>query len=390
MRKAIIDALATRRDEGRHPGLVLQRYLTKPVTGKNGDPEERRKLLGAAIKAARNESLRAIYDVAYDRWNASFPKNALHLTEQLQTTGRLIVGLGSENVLETGLRLHHTYGVPLIPGSALKGVAAHYCHEIWGQRHLPSSDENNRQFRRGEKGHSLLFGTTADGGVVTFHDAWITPGSLSDGALRLDVMTPHHPDWQAKKVPPTDFDNPRPVTFLSVSGTFQVRLSWCGPVQTPPDRAQAWIRLAMDLLREALAERGIGGKTSSGYGRLVAADRLASNPLLSKSAPTMAKAQPQNIPRPGEHVKAILLEEKTKKGGWKAKHEPSGLDGPIQNSADLPPDNRPGDTLVLTVASASPREIAFRYPSKAGEERAGQPRSTPAGDPKGRSPQRRK
>jgi CRISPR-associated protein Cmr6 len=47
--------------------------------------------------------------------------------------GRLIVGLGGDNVLETGLTLHHTYGVPLIPGNALKGLAAHYCDQVWGQ-----------------------------------------------------------------------------------------------------------------------------------------------------------------------------------------------------------------------------------------------------------------
>ncbi|MCM8809920.1 MAG: type III-B CRISPR module RAMP protein Cmr6, partial [Candidatus Omnitrophica bacterium] len=41
---------------------------------------------------------------------------------QLQTKSRLIVGLGSSHALETSLTLHHIYGIPYIPASALKGV----------------------------------------------------------------------------------------------------------------------------------------------------------------------------------------------------------------------------------------------------------------------------
>lgn len=370
MRNWILDMPAERR-QGHHPGLTLQRYMNLPATGSTQDATERRQLLDCVIGAARSERLHAVYDAAYSRWNESFSPSPLHLTQELHTGGRLIIGLGSSGVLETGLRLHHTYGVPLIPGSALKGVASHYCHEAWGQRHLESVGEGHRQFRRGEKAHSLLFGTTSDGGVITFHDAWITPRSLGEGALHMDVMTPHHPDWQAKGVPPTDIDSPTPIPFLSVSGAFQVRLSWSGPIETPAERAQAWTQLAMGLLQEALAEWGVGGKTSSGYGRLLAAT----------VAPVTGHLQA--IPRPGERVEAALLEEKTKRGGWRARHGATGLDGPIQNSTDVPAGKAPGDLLVLVVASSSQREIAFRYPTGTDEGRAGHSRDRPKGAPRG-------
>jgi Uncharacterized protein predicted to be involved in DNA repair (RAMP superfamily) len=42
---------------------------------------------------------------------------------QLKTASRLVVGLGAGNVLETSLTLHHIFGIPYIPASALKGVA---------------------------------------------------------------------------------------------------------------------------------------------------------------------------------------------------------------------------------------------------------------------------
>lgn len=313
MRDSIVQ-LAQRRPQAQHSGLILQRYLTKAVTGDNGDPAERRALLEAAIKAGQSESLLAIYADAFSRWNDSFPRDNMNVTEELSAPGRLIVGLGSENVLETGICLHHTYGVPLIPGSALKGLASHYCHEVWGQRFVESPEETNRLFRRDECYHSLLFGTTEGGGIITFHDAWITPASLREGSLRLDVMTPHHVKWQTNEAPPTDFDSPVPVSFLSVAGSFQVRLSWCGPIETPQEKALAWTGLVLTLLKEALAEWGAGGKTSSGYGRLAASDRRA--PIQAgESVPKISVKDKRREPataakrQPGSKVKVKVLEK---------------------------------------------------------------------------------
>lgn len=360
MRQAIIK-LADGRERATHPGLILQRYLVQ-----QSDPGERRKIFEVARKAAGSESLRSVYADVFERRDRSFASDKPYRWERLTTSGRLIVGLGSENVLETGLRLHHTYGVPIIPGSALKGLASHYCHDVWGQRQNALAPEENLLFRPGGKHHSLLFGTTEDGGVIAFHDAWIVPESLADGALRLDVMTPHHPKWQTNEAPPTDFDSPVPVSFLSVAGTFDIRLSWSGPAGASQDEAEAWTKLAMQLLQEALAECGVGGKTSSGYGRLVPANQVSNG----REFPPATVAKPKALPKPGEKVEARLLEERTKKNGWRAKHAPSDLSGPIQNSSDVPSDKNAGDVLELIVASATERGLDFRYPSPADEARA--------------------
>jgi CRISPR-associated protein Cmr6 len=190
--------------------------------------------------------------------------------------GRLIVGLGAKNVLETGITLHHTYGTPVIPGSALKGLASHYCHSVWG-----SNDENKefraqgvedvndgKSFFRAGKHHQTIFGTTDDSGHMVFHDAWITPDSLEvPHCLALDVMTPHHKDYYTeseKPAAPSDFDDPNPVTFLSVTGTFLVGVS----CDVSGQYAQEWTDRTLTLLTEALQYWGVGGKTSSGYGRL--------------------------------------------------------------------------------------------------------------------------
>jgi CRISPR-associated protein Cmr6 len=367
VRQAIID-LAARRKGGTHPGLILQRYLVR-----QSDPKERRALLDAACEAARGGALRSVYALAYDRWNSSFVRDKPFSSALFTTSDRLIVGLGSENVLEAGLRLHHTYGVPIIPGSALKGLSSHYCHDVWGQRHNELVPVENTSFQHGGVHHSLLFGTTQDGGVITFHDAWLTPDSLNDDTLRLDVMTPHHPRWQMNGAPPTDFDSPNPVSFLSVVGAFNLRLSWSGPADTPPEQAATWIGLALALIKEALAEWGIGGKISSGYGRLLPSEAFReihhSSVRSSDPGSSIGSTNQSMPPKANEKVDAVLLEERTKKGGWRAIHRPSGLSGDIQNSAAVPSDNNPGDTVELLVAFANQRQIAFKYPTPEEEAR---------------------
>lgn len=76
------------------------------------------------------------------------------------------------------------------------------------------------------------------------------------------------------------------------------------------------------------------------------------------------------LPKANEHVGAILLDEKTKKGGWKARlAQGIPTPGPIVNSADVPSDATPGRqvTLIIHSVSVAPdgsiRGIQFRWPT---------------------------
>lgn len=66
--------------------------------------------------------------------------------------------------------------------------------------------------------------------------------------------------------------------------------------------------------------------------------------------------------RPGSRVRAVLLEERTKKGGWKARTVDGQLSGHISNSTSVPTDSKPGDEVDLVVTSAKPTEAIFRWP----------------------------
>lgn len=85
-------------------------------------------------------------------------------------------------------------------------------------------------------------------------------------------------------------------------------------------------------------------------------------PEQSPGTRTVSEASPKTVlPPVGTIVEAVLLDERTKKGGWKARHAGTGITGPIQNSPDVPPDKKPGDQLELSVQYAKEHEIGFRY-----------------------------
>ena len=239
--------------------LIKDRYLKVAVKDDTQSHSDARTKLYDTIRQALNLST-DIYRSAFERYKSSVGEPKAE--GSFKTIGRMIIGLGNENVLETGLTLHRIYGTPIIPGSALKGLASHYCDQVWGEK-----DSN---YKINQKHHAVIFGTSDDSGHIIFHDAWITPETLTD-SLHNDVMTPHHSDYYSsdENIPPTDFDKPIPITFLSIVGTFHIMIS----CDVSGEEGQKWVDRVFELLTGALKEWGIGGKTSSGYGRMERANQ---------------------------------------------------------------------------------------------------------------------
>ncbi len=67
------------------------------------------------------------------------------------------------------------------------------------------------------------------------------------------------------------------------------------------------------------------------------------------------------LPSPGDRVKAILLDKKTKNNDWIAKHIDSGLEGNMHDSENAPLDATVGQEVELIVASANIKLMAFRW-----------------------------
>lgn len=266
--------LKAARRQGAHPGLLLSRFLRVSVKD-DTHPAERLDLFDAVRATQESKELQQFYQLAFTRRQQALQGSA---QSWFTIRGRAVIGLGSESVLETGITLHHTYGAPIIPGAALKGLAAHYCDQVWGAQHPEFKqevyEEGHKKPRSGQH-HQILFGTNKNSGHIVFHDAWITPDSLvaPNQGLVLDVMTPHHSGYYTMKeeTAPTDFDSPIPLPFLSVAGTFHVAVS-CNVADA---NGKAWELRALHLLTQALATWGAGGKTNAGYGRMVDKEQQA-------------------------------------------------------------------------------------------------------------------
>lgn len=239
------------------------------------------------------------YARARARWEASLDPGRdcyFHACAE----GRLLVGHGNPALNEVGITLHHTWGVPVIPGSALKGLLAHYVAACYGAE-SPADDPERLPYAGNhvvENGlrdgdfpapcnhvYRRLFGAPAFDlggathparrGELTVHDALWVSGSTASGPagprdradasapgfLARDVLTVHQRGYYQGLGLPSDHESPNPVAFVSVPpGTrFLITLS-CD------DRALC--ELAAGWLAEALDEWGIGGKTAAGYGRL--------------------------------------------------------------------------------------------------------------------------
>ncbi len=258
-------------------GLILDKFVPEEAIGKS---EGKSRWLKEDLAPSSPDRLEMqvdlrLWEALYQRWLA-LTKAAGAESFQATLAWRMVVGLGGSSVLETDLTLDHLSGLPIIPGSALKGLTRAYAVQ----------EEFKWSYAKGKEGPEYdppeikdLFGAQeqqkAHAGRVIFFDALPVPPNLAAGRLRfaVDIMNPHYPDYYREngKHAPSNDQSPVPVTFLTVEGaTFAFAVApRSGVVQQGPERAEGGEedhKRAARWLKEALQEYGVGGKTSAGYG----------------------------------------------------------------------------------------------------------------------------
>ncbi len=262
----------------------------------------------------RDTDWQKLCKASHHRWSA-LTSNAERFSARLR--GRLIVGLGAKGVLEFGLTLDHVTGLPIIPGSALKGICRAYALlVIAAQIGVPVLTPAEVQKRKNEKkekhpswlqmldvaltaedeaieeslkplaafnvSHARLyglrearlfraaFGSNERAGKCVFYDAFVSglpPIHPQRSTLfRLDVMTPHFSEYYRSEggQAPHDADKPNPVSFLTISeGTL---FDFAIGLRRPTDEARLAQQQALEWLKLALTELGVGSKLAAGYG----------------------------------------------------------------------------------------------------------------------------
>ncbi len=263
-----------------NPGLIFDRFAP--------DWSDKSTLKKDGLEAVQQAAKR-VDDVLLRDWNARWEmavRTAHAEPFSLKTDWRFIAGLGRKGALEVGFTFHR-YGFPILPGSSVKGVARAWAliqiAEKVGQTDLKALDEKlsldgekdsreRKEYeawrnslpddtRRWVEDFRTIFGTTAAAGKAVFFDA--IPANRP--TLEPDIMNPHYPKYYSGEEPPTDWQSPVPVYFLTVAaGTeFRFAVGWRG---TPDEEGKQLQGKAIGWLKTGLQELGAGAKTSAGYG----------------------------------------------------------------------------------------------------------------------------
>ncbi|WP_129628472.1 type III-B CRISPR module RAMP protein Cmr6 [Candidatus Oscillochloris fontis] len=296
-----------------HPGLWLDKFIPtqpQPQQRTGEDVETKRNLVTDTATIASTPAVLDLYRCSFRRWRDTLTHLADTELRLATARGRVVVGIGNASVLETAISLQRTYGIPYIPGSALKGLAAAYARQrlddTWGKPATIYDPDDPAQ--QPPSAYELLFGATSTAGYVTFHDAlWYPDDPAHPQSLAADVLTVHHQAYynQGGSQAPTDWDSPMPIPFLTATGSFLLALSG------PP----AWRSRAFEILAAALDQMGVGAKTSSGYGRmdLRSLPPTSTTPCGKKGEQTAATPSPRTIPVVGQIITSNVIERNTQK-----------------------------------------------------------------------------
>jgi CRISPR type III-B/RAMP module RAMP protein Cmr6 len=237
----------------------------------------------------------------------------LSLFAQLQS--RLMVNMAGGVMENAGLCLDR-FGLPYVPGSAVKGCARQMAIQNlldantveikadllvqialvfgWGEQDWSNSKKDGRfksdfAYAVGDEAWpgvsstamKRLPNTNHFAGLVSFLPAHPVDASDAElplrppalGALDLDVVTCHHPDYyqgKGKKAAATDDEEPNPVIFPAVAaghifafGVLPMRL--CTDVL---------LKQAHHWLADGLSTFGLGAKTAAGYGWFDCSERI--------------------------------------------------------------------------------------------------------------------
>lgn len=263
------------------PSLRLSKYVRIKKTPEELPPpnDPRYKDVKNAEDSCKKSELQEVCSVS-DKHSKLPPSSTRELyTENtgvrafsMQTGARLMVDMAKGFHENANICLHRHFGYPFIPGSAVKGGAAHCAWELWNEtkneaQKLQIAKQIARTFGFPTNDKSLdsflkKNGTEKDfSGTVVFMSAipWDVPAKLC-----VDVLTPHHSEYyNGNKKVATDDETPVPSFFLAVESDSVFRFAIRG---IPGRSSQEDLDFAEKMLKKALTENGIGAKTAAGYG----------------------------------------------------------------------------------------------------------------------------
>lgn len=219
----------------------------------------------AALRASHTRRFLSLLHTAYG------DRSAIVIGE---LEGRLAINLADSLIQNAGLCLDRLFGLPYIPGSAVKGVCRHsaladlrvaaaseipallglFC-SVFGTSEVDFKTGDLKAYRQYRDG-----GDADRKGAVDFLPA--TP--VNEARVVVDLTNVHFPEYyQSGREEAQSNENPRPNPFPAVEKGAQFAF---GLVLNGMDNRPEVLAAARRWLASALTERGLGAKTAAGYG----------------------------------------------------------------------------------------------------------------------------
>lgn len=218
--------------------------------------EHRDHMLNLMATYKATASVRESYQYAFSQWKTVTENRGGCISFEICSTTKALIGMGNASVHEFGVSLNRPWGVPYIPGTTLKGLASAYLAKYGGNEWGRNQDDSKKSPFQVQ-----LFGGTLEKkdyiGSVIFNDAWLVPADRQ--WFVRDIINVHYPSYYRGERLPDGVDNPIPVSIAALAPGLRFWVSLEGDTQE--------VQFIKDVLRRALSEEGVGGKTAVGYGR---------------------------------------------------------------------------------------------------------------------------
>ncbi len=191
-----------------------------------------------------------------------------------QLEGRLAINLAESLIQNAGMCLDRLFGLPFIPGSAIKGVSRHAALEelkcakgdtrakLFDAFRLVFGTADN-DFANGElRPFRLLLAGCSENqkGAISFLPAY----PVNDARVVVDLTNVHYPDYyRSGRTEDLSSERPQPNPFPAVEAGAQ--FAFCLVLNGVAENVEV-LTYAKRWLESALTISGLGAKTASGYG----------------------------------------------------------------------------------------------------------------------------
>jgi CRISPR type III-B/RAMP module RAMP protein Cmr6 len=205
--------------------------------------------------------------------------------------GRLLINMAGGVVENAGICLDRCFGMPHIPGSAVKGITRAYAlwqvYEARGDAKIRMAEaamlifgysDNDWKVSGNKEGDfawaagkdvAQVIASRIQADKLRGHVCFLPAGPLSIPAVVADIVNSHYPDYYTgKRQKAEDNEGPRPNFFPAVEAGTEYGFAAvlmrkpCLEEWTP----EALLRQLQDWMNGAIHDKGLGAKTGAGYG----------------------------------------------------------------------------------------------------------------------------